>query len=145
EYKFIFCAAMCLAPLTALGLDPWLARGGWRWAVALGIPLALAPLALSRFVFRAGDHIRGAPQVDESSFWLRLASSDPDAGWTDAVRRQTPPDTVVIVRQPRYHIASFTGRSLFVMGAAPHSSAGYEMSTRRILIDVRGYRSELFE
>src|SRR5262249_18122878 len=48
EYKFMYCAAIMLAPLTALGLDALVRKlGTKRWIAALGCAALLAPWMLS--------------------------------------------------------------------------------------------------
>ena len=59
EYKFVLCAAVCLAPLTAAGLDPLTARWPtFRWVLALIVPMLLTPFMISTSIAFASVSLR---------------------------------------------------------------------------------------
>jgi hypothetical protein len=145
EYKFAFCGAVYLAPLTGAGLDPVLRR--WprcRWALALLVPLVLAPFMMSSVVADLPAELEGAPRVDEGTYCLSLDSSDEHAIWTRAVRDATAADTVLVVNDPALVFSVFTNRSLYIIGFS-ESIAGYGIDIEENLLEIRGYPPALYK
>ena len=103
------------------------------------VPLAyyaMTPPALALFfaflIFKTGvqvpDNLANTPKIIEDSFWLRLNKNEGDSGWTGAVHRMTPEDTILVLHSSRIHIASFANRSLFFPGLGDGDAmAGYSV------------------
>jgi hypothetical protein len=145
EYKFVLCAAISLAPLTAAGLDPltaWWPK--FRWALVLIVPMLLAPFMLSTTIAYMPWDLPDAPCIDESSFGICLDPSESHALWTRAVRDSTPADTVLVVHKPALVFSAYTNRSLYVVGPS-ESFAGYGLTIEENLLDIRGYPAEVYE
>ena len=51
---------------------------------------------------------------DESSFWIALRPSQPDAVWTNVIREKTPEDTVVIAQKPGVQLSALVSRSMYI-------------------------------
>jgi hypothetical protein len=145
EYKFVLCAAICLAPLTAAGLDPVVVRWPkFRWALALVVPILLAPFMISTAVAYIPWELDDASGIDESSFRISLDPSESHASWARAVRDSTPADTVLVVHKPAYVYSAYTSRSLYVLGS-PDSVVGYGLPIEENLLDIRGYSADIYE
>jgi hypothetical protein len=145
EYKFVLCAAICLAPLTAAGLHPLVVRRPkCRWALAVIVPMLLAPFMISTSVAYIPWELDDASGIDESSFRISLDPSEDHASWTRAVRDSTPTDTVLVVHKPAYVYSAYTSRSLYVLGS-PDSVVGYGLPIEENLLDIRGYSADIYE
>ena len=150
EYKFILTATLLLMPLAAGGVEILLMR--WirtRWVMSMLTPLALV-LLFALLIFKTGvqvpDNLANTPKIIEDSFWLRLNKNEGDSGWTEAVHRLTPEDTILVLQTSRIHIASFANRSLFFPGLGDGDAmAGYSVDKRYYLLDQRGYSRISFE
>jgi hypothetical protein len=144
EYKFILCAAITLAPLTAAGLDPLTSR--WRrlrWVLALLVPMLLAPFMISTSVAYIPWELSDVPRVDESSFQISFAPSHSQAVWTRALYGLTPEDTVLVVHEPDFVYSAYTGRSLYVV-QSPDTVVGYGLPIEENLLDIRGYSADIY-
>ena len=144
EYKYVFTAGVCLVAPAIAGLERTVLltqRGRVRMLVAAIAVLALVMVAYTR------DQIprnTSAPlAVRENSFWLRLAEREPEAGWTDAVRKKTPTSAVLVVNHPDFHTSAFTGRSLLVPTEKDRPHFGYSLNTESNMVRIRGYDSGL--
>jgi hypothetical protein len=144
EYKFVLAASMLLAPVAALTVDRWAERRPrWQWTWALGVPLALMVIELL-FTLRLGGFVPlnrvNAPELDESHFQLRLAPSETDAAWTDAVREQTLPNTILLAADSKVHLGPFVRRTLYAPADADgKASTGYSVDNRDHLVNQRRY------
>lgn len=145
EYKFVLCAAICLAPLTAAGLDPVTARWPkFRWALALVVPILLAPFMISTSVAYIPWELDNVGGIDESSFRIGLDPAESHAFWTRAVRESTPADTVLVVHKPAYIYSAYTSRSLYFVGS-PDTIVGYSLPIKENLVDIRGYSADTYD
>ena len=156
ETTFLYAAAIALAPLSAGGVDPLLTK--WKrasWYLVVIIPLILVILNF-QYMFHLGAGIPTnlvySPQVNEQSFWITLATSEPDRAWTDAVRESTPTDTIVVALESDIHLEPFVARSLyFPSDWAPTKSdytvspAGYSADKRIFLTRTRGYSKKIWD
>jgi hypothetical protein len=100
EYKFVFTAAAPLAAVALLGLEAALARTDAR-PLARRALLATSALYLAgpTLLFLAGalasGHFREAPLALDGRTFTRVANAEFD-GLLGKVRRELPPDTVVV-------------------------------------------------
>jgi hypothetical protein len=142
EYKFLFTAALPLAALATLGIDRWARQRVWP-AVLLGTSALLILVAIPIVSNQNAKLV--VPQVTEDGFYLRLGSAEPEAGWVDAIRMRTPPDTFVVARRANLCLPTVMARSLW---APPQSAAvepGYGLDHRWNLVEERGYAASLFD
>lgn len=149
EYKYILAATIVAAPLGAAGLGQLLPTTPVRWATAFGITAFLIG-ANQFFMFHTGAQIPGnlgnAPAIDERSFQLRLATAQADAAWVEAIRSQTPVDTVVITHDSRAHLGPFVDRALYLPSDRQgEATTGYSVDNRYNLLTWRGYPMTLYE
>jgi hypothetical protein len=150
EYKFILAATLSLMPLAAGGVEILLMQSlRVRWAISVVTPLSLV-LFFAVLILKTGvqvpDNLANTPKIIEDSFWLRLNKSEGDSGWTGAVRRMTPEDTIVVLHNSRIHIASFTNRALFFPGLGDGDAmAGYSVQKDYYLLQQRGYSKVKFD
>jgi len=151
EYKYIFTAAICLTPFPSLALEPALERSkklafpflmiftlfliaplagkmknGWPWLPVQGLS---APL----------------PIVDLSSFNLKLDPADPRAALVNAIREQTPGETILVALEADLYLPSLTQRAYFVTPAERKPFPGVNISIDQMLVKVRGYDKNLIE
>ena len=146
EYKFIFAAGMCLAAPAMIGLERLVIKSfRCRWAITAALPVMLGLVMVSYSIMRIPRHGSTPMDARERSFWLALAASNPDAGWTNAVRTRTSDDTILVVNHPEFHTSSFTARSLLVPSAGDKYHFGYNQSSEWNLLELRGYPRQLFE
>src|SRR5262249_17275741 len=109
------------------------------------IPIILSPLMATSAMARLPAELSCAPRVDESHFELDLQDSEADAGWTRAVRQQTPSDTVLIVPARAGHVLSFAHRTLFVADDTRTITTGHGWDTRDNLVHLRGYSEQEYQ
>jgi hypothetical protein len=147
EYYWLFPAAFCAAMLAAVGLEHGGARRFFRSAVAVASVLLLAPVLPALRVQQALQSQTAFYSLDERGFELRLAADHPQAEWIEAVRKETPPDSVVVTREFNPFPPSLLGRSLWAPTdlEAASGAPGYWMNSRRHLIQERGYSRQLVE
>jgi hypothetical protein len=146
EYKFVMAAGICLAAPAMIGFESaFLKTQRARWRILVTSSLLLALVMVSYSINRIPNHGTKPLEASAASFWLKLAPSNPDTRWIDAIRTNTPPTTVIAVNHPEFHTTSFTARSLLApsQGTKPHF--GYNMSSEFNMLVERGYKRELFE
>lgn len=138
EYKYVFTAAMCLAPFPAVALDRLLRRfGRMAMPLTLAVTAGLAWPAVAD-VGRRGPSVSPVPRLGAAGFSLSLADDEPMAGVLSAVRLQAPRDAVVISRVTTFDLATVTQRAVYV----PASSGlihGIGLPVDYLLERFRGY------
>jgi len=147
EYKFIFGAAVGLAPLIGASLEPVFAgRTKLAALVAVAVPAVLAGIWLSSTPYAMPKTFPNLPRVTTDSFWISLAEGEPSAVWTRAVREGTPSDTVVVARHSTLHLSAFTARAAFLARTRDptEQTAGFNQDYRRHYIYL-GYPLEIIE
>ena len=156
EYKYVFTAAMCLMPFPALALEPLLRRAG-RGSLALlaGVTLVLAaPLARKTYLFRTWgsppwrhgnqDAPIGRPVADTSGFDLRLDDRERASALCDAVRGETPTDTILLTNGVGIHLPTLTRRHLY-LPAEEEAVYGVNRTGDYLLRLWRGYDPALLD
>jgi hypothetical protein len=142
EYKLMFCAALLLAPFSALAVDRMRPSRVPPAPALVLVGLLLAPMVLMANPRFGLERIAGTPTAIERGVSMRLTAGDDAAAWTDAIRDRTPPQTVVVLSSSRVFVPAFTARSLF----APVTRVnfpGYWLESRAHMTDLRGYSREL--
>lgn len=155
EYKFVFLAAMCLAVFPAIA-----AERIWReWPRTKAAPV-LAGMVLLLFTTYAhwsyvtwpylgllpGHQSKpyDAP-VDTSSFYLQLDKREPWSGVCTAVRRLTPPDSVLVLKNGAFYFPGLTDRSLYVSPLGGAAYAGVNQDADLLDAVIRGTGQEILE
>jgi len=141
EYKYIFTAAIPLAPFAAV-----LSERGVKRLGRLRLPLiALGALLLMSQSFQDIRNSRGSnqmvPRTDTRKFELALTSPEDLAAVTASVRRTTPVNSILVTREVSINLVTLTGRATYV----PHTLdtiQGYGMTADYFLKSVRGYEAE---
>jgi hypothetical protein len=146
QYKYIFTAAICLAPLAGLALQTLLEHSG-KWALPLlasiGIVAAM-PLVDRVYAGRVHWMPPERPLVDAGNFDLRLAGGGDLAGLCDAIRLKTPRYAILILDRADVHFPTLTRRRLFV--PPPHDNrAGVNINSDYLLHQTRGYDQKLID
>lgn len=149
EYKFVLAATIAAAPLGAAGLASILHTARLQWAGVFAV-LAVLAGANQYLMLQVGalipTNLVNAPAVDEATFWLTLAPTEPEAGWIEAIRTLTPADTVVVTKDTAIHVSPFLRRTLYLPSDFDGTAiAGYSVDNRYNLLSWRGYSSTLFD
>ena len=146
EYKFFMAAGICLAAPAMIGFERvFLKTRRAHWKILVTSPIILALVMVSYSVNRIPNHGSKPLDASEGSFWLTLAPDNPDANWIDAVRKNTPTTTVVIVNHPEFHTTTFTARPLVVPSEGAQYHFGYNIASKPNMLVLRGYSNKLFE
>ncbi|MGQ0538033.1 MAG: hypothetical protein ACT4R6_03725, partial [Gemmatimonadaceae bacterium] len=139
EYKFMFTAALSLAPLAALGVEAFLERGGRRRA-ALVAGALLFLLASGADGLLRGRYAGPTPlAVRGERFGLRLADGHPLNGSLGALAERTPANTVVLVDSADVHVPVFARRALYAPPLGEAAYWGVGLRAADLLGDIRGY------
>lgn len=144
EYKFIFTAAICLAPFAAIATEIFARKIGDRRAIpvlTLVAVLLVAPF-IHKVYYWEGDPDHRIPSTDIRSFHLRLDPVEPLSRLCDAIRRAVPPDGILLLQNGEHHFPSLTGRSMYV---PPRniSYTGVNQGADALLALIRGYGQEV--
>jgi hypothetical protein len=148
EYKYVLTAAVCLTPFAALALEPLFGRIGRRAYPVVGLAAIILTLPLgyrlsTEWPWVTSDRYR--PLVDLRSFDLRLADQEKLARVCDAIRNNTPGNSVVVIREAQVHIPTLTGRQLYVPPYQWVPHAGVNVISADILTESRGYGPQVIE
>lgn len=146
EYKFFVAAGFCLAAPAAVGFERVVLKTQRsRWCLLAALPVTLALVMVSYSVKRIPRHSSQPLDAREGSFWLGLTPDNPEAGWTNVVRTETPPDALLMVKNSEFHSPSFAGRPLLVPFDGNKVHFGYNMESRFNLLDLRRYSPQVFD
>ncbi len=148
EYKFIFTAAICLAPIAAIGYGAALDRfGRFRYpAFALASLVLCLPMIHTMYdKWPIGIPEGKRPVLDLSHFDLRLNSLDERAAIYDTIRTQTPLDTMIVAKPTGVPISTLTQRSMYVSLYEEGTRLGTNMKVDRMLKDLKGFSPEAIE
>jgi hypothetical protein len=145
EYKFIVVISMCLAPFPALAVEriwrqwpPWRAR----LAVAVGGAFLLLTYVHRYYVGWEATADVEPRLVDSSAFYLQLNPAHPWSAICTAVRRLTPPDTVLAIQNSDFYFPGLTARSLYVP-PADRRYPGVTLRADVLAAEVRGYGRDI--
>ena len=147
EYKFIFTAALCLAPFPSLMLERTLERLG-RMAIPAVALLAggmAAPLAYHVYAQTYTLYTREGPLTDNNQFDLRLANREPLAAITNAIRNETPSDSLLVVAESDVHLPTLTRRQLYVAPLQSQPDPGILITSDQMLTLVKDYPQTILD
>ena len=145
EYKYIFTAAVCLAALPGIALEPVADRSGAMACVlCVGMGLMLVAPAAHKMYRNWPGVPEDPPRVDMRDFNLRLADGERFARICDVIREQTSPHTVIVTDRADVGFHTVTRRQLYV----PYKDAfvpGIGLDNDYLLKSVKGYDGALVE
>lgn len=147
EYKFIFTAAICLAPFLSLALQPVFTRLN-RMAVPA---LVLATLVfgapfIGHIYLRTYDlYTRKGPLVNVDNFNLRLDNSDPLSGLINTIRTETPQDSLVVVDKASFYYPTLTQRQLYAPPSQDAPYPGILVSSEEMVTLIKGYPKQVLQ
>ncbi len=142
EYKYVFTTAMFLAPFAALAMGHVAERlPRWAAVVVIGtaVFLSVAPYASLMY---AWDTPAPHPATDIHGFYLRLDDRERLAGICDAIRTETPPDTLLVIVRSEVHFPTITNRTLYAPPIQTAAFAGVYHLPDTLLVEIRGYSSQ---
>lgn len=146
EYKFVFTAAMCLAPFLSLALEPVFKRLG---RLAIPALVAVTLVLASPFINHIYNqtyvlYTRHGPLVDTNQFSIRLADSEPLSGMIDAIRQKTPENSLLLVESASFYYPTLTQRQLYAPPDQVDPYPGILISSEEMVTLVKGYPPQLF-
>jgi hypothetical protein len=144
EYKFIFTAAICLAPFPSLAMEPLMRRLG-RWTlptIAIVTVLVAAPFILK--VNRGSINLtEKGPLVDIRHFTIRLADTEPYSTLTDAIRLKTPLNSLLVLENNEIYFPTLTQRQLYAPPVQNEPFPGILITSDEMLTLAKGYSPEI--
>ena len=144
EYKFIFSAAIILAPFPSLALEPLLVRFGRMALPALMVLiLVLAAPFAGQIYLHESAYTKGGPLVNVQRFDLRLDASEPYSGLVDAIRERTSLDSLLVVEDADIYFPTLTRRQLYVAPANQEPHPGILITSDEMLTQVKGYPPQI--
>ncbi len=143
EYKSVFIAHTGVVVLGVISLDRLeKLRGGMAIGMCIVFSCVVARLNVMEMDLSSGGFHRRVhvPELDRSSFWIKLAQTEPDAEWTDVVRRHTPLSTIIVSKGSRLPLAALLRRTEYLATDGVRIGRfGYAVPLEMLLRDVRGY------
>jgi len=147
EYKFMAAALLCVMPLAAEQAVIWLERLGRSATAAAAVATALILLAVAPHVALRHvpwETLQHAEPLSEQHF--SVAATSPRLRWTDAIREQTSPETIVVHPPIAAPVEVLTQRANYAaLGNGDSQRPGYTMLEREMLEGVKGYPHALVE
>ena len=144
EYKFMFVAALCLAPFPVIAMEPLFRMISLRnlWGVGLLAIILVAPFAHKLERDLPWSRLK-APQADATHFDLRLGGSAGAGSVWDMIRQDTPSDSILLVDESDVYLPVVTGRSEYAPQDLSRIYPGIGLSSKHILLTVKGYDPEV--
>jgi hypothetical protein len=151
QYKFIFTAALCLAPFPGLALEPLLGQRRRLLLPALAVTAVVLTAPFGHVVYRywpwgglrweAIYPIR--PVLDMRQFDLRLAEGEEASDLFVAVRERTPTDSLLVVDFTQLHLNTLTQRGFYAPPPQEKWYPGANQLNEYLLTKVRGYAPQI--
>lgn len=145
EYKFIFTAAICLAPFASLAMEALLDRVGRAAVPLLAVLTAIlaSPLAYHVYMNAYTMYTRTGPLVDVRQFDLRLDDREPLSGLVDTIRLETPANSVLLLDSAEINFPTPTRRQLYIAPPQKEPYPGVLGLSDDTLRLVRGYSTKV--
>ena len=145
EYKFLLSAGLSLAPFSALALQPYFAV---RKNLRLPVFSAVALLLMLPWIHKLYTDFPWTPPwphvaADASNFELRLPPDEPLAPLCEAIRQQTPEDTILVMEKTEVHFPTLTHRRLYAPPLQDLPRAGVFIISSLLLGNQKGYGKEI--
>ena len=149
EYKFVVASLFCAAPLVVEQTALWL-RGLGKAAtpaaigIAAGSFLIMAPFSAKTLV--PHFHLVNAVPLNEQHFIVTPAQPGALA-WTQAVRTQTPANTILVAPAIAAPVENLTQRARFLARdpSPTEQRPGYSMISRDILTQVKSHPADIVD
>jgi hypothetical protein len=155
EYKFVFLAAMCLAVFPALAAERiWQQWPRTKAAALLTGMVLLLFTTYAHWSYVTWPYLGLLPghqskpydaPLDTSSFYLQLDQREPWSGMCTAVRRLTPPDSVLVLKNGAFYFPGLTARSLYVSPLGGAAYAGVNQDADLLDAVIRGTGQQILE
>jgi len=147
EYKFIFTAAICLAPFLSLALESTFNRFG---KIALLTLSLITVILASPFIYNIYTqtyilYTRPGPLIDVQQFDMRLDDREPLSDLIDAIRQRTPRNSLLIVENAEFNYPTLTRRQLYAPPKQEKPYSGILITSEQMLTLVKGYPSQILE
>lgn len=142
EYKFIFTAAMCLAPLASIGFDTFFSRRG---PLRAGFSALVVLFFIGTATVGFGRNRYSGPTplaVRVDDFRLRLSADHHHEPALTAIAERTPCNTIVVVDSPDVHVPVFARRALYAPPLTTRTFVGVSLTTADLVM-ARGYGYEV--
>jgi hypothetical protein len=145
EYKFMFPVALCLVPFASLAADKYLSKLG---NLALPAFVLISLILMAPYVHKMLTDFPWIPPerplLDVSGFGLRFDEGEELSSLYDAVRLQTPIETVIAISHTEYNLPTLTSRQMYV---PPDDTwyLGVNKSGDHLLLVNRGYGKKILE
>ncbi len=141
QYKHLFTSAICLAPLVSTQLSTWFAGSAKRsiaYAVTTALVMEIIGGACLWYFHRPPELSWGIP-VDESSFYLRAGAGGHQT-WLEAIRTETPRDTLLVLPESPLPVSTLTQRASLVAAQSPEiNRVGQGQHAEAALVGIKGY------
>jgi hypothetical protein len=146
EYKFIFTAAVCLAPFPPLALENLMDRLGRRALPVFTVIAIMFVFPLAHKVYLRRPHWlpSNRPVVDMQHFDLRLDPSEKFSKLCRTIRLRTPITSIILAEEYQIHFPTLTRRQLYVPlhdTARPGVNTGSDLQLKV----TRGYDAQLID
>ncbi len=145
EYKFMFTAAICLAPFTALAIEPLFERLEQKAVLVFVIITILLSAPLVHKIYKDYPWRLPIPHpvVNAQNFDLRLAEADRMAILCKTLREKTTPNTLLVIERTELHFPTLTRRRLYAPPDQEDSRPGVNIPGVDLLTLVKGYDKQL--
>jgi hypothetical protein len=140
EYKYMFTAAVCLAPFASIAWGEIAGRiGRAAWPVFAVIILFLAGTAFRPMLESVAGVADRFPRVEVDEFTFRLAHGERYAAVAEAILNQSPVDSVLLTGSVDRDLVAVTQRPLYVPHDGRIELPGIAFAADDLLIRTEGY------
>ncbi len=145
EYKFMFTAAICLAPFSALAIEPILERLKQKAVLVFALVTLVLSAPLINKIYKDYPWRLPIPHpvVIADNFDLRLDSQNPLADLCNTIRQKTSSNTLLVIERTELHFPTLTRRRLYAPPDQEDSRPGVNIPGVDILTLVKGYNKQI--
>lgn len=149
EYKFLFTAAICLAPFPSLVMEPIMTRLKHK---ALPVFAFITLILAAPFVHKLNKDFPWRksykdtpgvfiwrPVVNSTNFELTLDKSEPLFELSEAIRLKTTTNTLLVIERSELHFPTVTQRRLYAPPDQEDERQGVNIESVELLANIRGY------
>jgi hypothetical protein len=131
QYKFLFVALLVSIPVMSSVIAPWAAKTSLRRLALQGAFAATLIACLATKTYKHQPDLAMAEPLNEATAEV-LPRDEVSKSWVQAVRKNTPPDTVLLSAATRRPIAILASRALYVCADNPRTEGGPDPELERI-------------
>jgi len=145
EYKYIYLAAICLAPFPAIVLEPFLKDMKWKVFILYGI---LTLVLILPFIdsmkrewpwFTMSSLSTTPPEIGFESFHITLGDNHPYAELVRVIREDTPLNTLLVAEKSELYLPALAERGLYAPPTQKGMYPGVNIPTDDLLTIVKRY------